>query len=99
MTARVDPSAIPSVGGVQHFYVESCVYRTRQGRVTTPFPKVTARTETAKVRDWLLENALSESLAAGDLFNAQQFHAHRRNPSFADADGAEAYLFGAAQAA
>lgn len=90
------PHTVPvNGGGVVACYVEGQVYCTSRGRVTTPFPRFTDQTEVRRRLEWLLENALAEALAEGDLFNARQFHASRRNPSPADADGAELYLFSA----
>ena len=76
------------------------VVLTSSGRETTPFPKVSTGTnrKTANtlknVDQWLMQNAIDEARSRGDNFNARQFEANQKNPSQADKDSAEEYLFG-----
>lgn len=75
------------------------IVTTLSGRRTTPFPKVNTKTKTGATRAikavdrWLMQNALDEAISRGDDFNARQFQANLENPSQADKDSAEAYLF------
>jgi len=77
------------------------VVLTASGRETSPFPRVDVTTNgkanrtVERVNNWLMANALREAELRGDEFNARQFRATNwLNPSQADKDSAEEYLFG-----
>lgn len=74
---------------------------TASGRETQPFPRVDTSTERKaqetlrRVDRWLISEALAEAQTRGDTFNERQFQAiNNLNPSPADKDAAEEYLFG-----
>ncbi|MGW8180117.1 MAG: hypothetical protein ACWGQW_15360, partial [bacterium] len=77
------------------------VRKTVSGRTTTPFPKVnvsTERTSTLTIRrvdKWLMDNAIEEAKARGDVFNLRQFEGENpKNIPLASKDAMEEYLFG-----
>lgn len=93
--------AAPQRGTVGMKLASGQVVTTQTGRTTTPFPNVNTETarkagNTVKAVDrWLISNALAESQARGDTFNERQFQAvNNLNPTQADKDSAEEYLFG-----
>lgn len=74
---------------------------TASGRKTSPFPRVDTSTTgkanrtVERVNNWLMSNALREAELRDDDFNARQFRAvNWLNPTQADKDAAEEYLFG-----
>lgn len=79
------------------------VVLTSSGRETSPFPKVSNKTNrkavntVRKVDSWLMDNAIEEAKSRGDEFNQRQFEQNRDKPSQADKDSAEEYLFGDTQ--
>lgn len=95
---HTDPA--PRVGEVGQLLGSGDVVMTNTGRRTTPFPKVSLKTNRSvamtmkKVEAWLMENALDEALARGDDYNATVIRASMNKPSPADKDSAELYLFG-----
>ena len=75
---------------------------TSTGGKTTPFPKVDMSTERKaantlkRVNAWLIDNAEMEAIRRGDRFNVRQFHhTSRSQPTPAEKDLAELYLFDA----
>lgn len=102
--AAAEVGAAPAAGGIQKGEVggkmgSGEVVLTASGRRTTPFPQIksgprgTATTVKA-VDGWLMQNALDEAKSRGDNFNTRQFESNLANPSKADKDSAEEYLFG-----
>lgn len=79
---------------------EGDILKTLSGRDTSPFPKVSFETErktkntVKRVNKWLMQNALDEAVARGDDFNECWLKYSLKNPSQADKDCAEMYLFG-----
>lgn len=95
-----DSESAPAKGKVGGKLSAGEVVLTSSGRKTTPFPRIDfdsdrkAGNTVKRVDQWLMQNALDEARARGDDFNARQFEANLSNPSQADKDGAEEYLFG-----
>lgn len=76
---------------------------TLTGRMTTPFPRVTASKRNAAISKmlkavdrWLIQNAIAEARARNDVFALQQFEIASGLPSLStsDRDCASDYLFG-----
>lgn len=95
------PTSEPKRGSAGMKLAAGEVVTTSSGRKTAPFPKVdisnNGKTQNTlkRVNDWLFSEALAEARSRGDDFNARQFGAvNRLNPSPADKDSAEEYLFG-----
>lgn len=74
--------------------------RTLSGRQTTPFPKVNLNTNRGcaatvkKVNKWLMENALDEAIYLRNRLAELDFRHNSKNPSPADIEAANYYLFG-----
>lgn len=90
-------SSQPGLVGMKLAEGESVL--TTTGRQTTPYPKIDTSTPRKtdntlkRIDNWLMQNALDEAEARGDEFNARQFRQNLKNPSTADKDSAEYYLF------
>lgn len=79
---------------------------TSSGRTSTPFPKIDMSTSrkadstSARVEQWLIDNAIEEAKSRGDDFNLRQFVDDKRifqnsgSIPQASKDGMELYLFG-----
>ncbi|MCC1496805.1 hypothetical protein [Alcanivorax sp. 1008] len=95
---RIDQA--PRVGEVGQLLGSGDVVMTNTGRQTSPFPKVSLKTNRSvsmtmkRVETWLMENALDEALARGDDYNATLIRGAMSKPSQEDKDSAELYLFG-----
>ncbi len=94
-------AAEPRPGKVGDKLAAGEVVLTASGRATAPFPKVDVSTNgkanntVLRVNRWLIGEALAEAQSRGDTFNERQFQAiNNLNPSQADKDSAEEYLFG-----
>lgn len=94
-----DPA--PRKGEIGGKYAAGEVLITSSGRKTAPFPRVDTSTNgkanntILRVNRWLTGEALAEAQSRGDGFNERQFQAiNNLNPSQADKDSAEEYLFG-----